>query len=68
MVPNAAGGLPRPHAPTRSTAFTGQIRKQLPQWRQRLKSITRGTALLMQPEGHTLRHPWQPMHLSPSMR
>ena len=46
-----------PPSPSFSTACTGQMRKQFPQWRHRLSSITRGISPLMQPEGHTLRHP-----------
>lgn len=42
------------HAPSFSTAFTGQMRRQLPQCRQWAASILRGTSGLMQPTGQTL--------------
>ena len=41
------------HAPSFSTAFTGQMRRQLPQCRQWAASILRGTSGLMQPTGQT---------------
>ena len=42
------------HAPSFSTAFTGQIRRQLPQCRQWAASILRGASGLMQPTGQPL--------------
>lgn len=47
----------RSHGTSFSTAFTGQMQKQLPQWIQCLGSMTRGMVLLIQPWGHTLRQP-----------
>ena len=51
-----------------STAFAGQTRWQLPQWRQRLCSISIGPLPQIQPTGQTARQLPQPMHLSPLIR